>query len=147
MSTAAPLSLGIDIGGTFTDLVIHDPRDGRAVIWKESTTPDDPAVGAALAGGIAARHAAGGDRLNIICCENWRKPAEVLREALAAQLGDEDRTYLAERVGIAEATVLRVAEMYRVRRVAVVTLIASKPIENVRAFSDAFRIRRRKEED
>src|SRR6185436_21124039 len=48
MSTAAPLSLGIDIGGTFTDLVIHDPRDGRAVIWKESTTPDDPARGALL---------------------------------------------------------------------------------------------------
>ena len=42
----APLSLGIDIGGTFTDVVIHDPRDGRAVIWKESTTPDDPARGA-----------------------------------------------------------------------------------------------------
>ena len=36
----------IDVGGTFTDLVIHDPRDGRAVIWKESTTPDDPARGA-----------------------------------------------------------------------------------------------------
>jgi N-methylhydantoinase A len=46
MSNDAPLSLGIDIGGTFTDLVIHDPRDGRAVIWKESTTPDDPARGA-----------------------------------------------------------------------------------------------------
>ena len=45
MSTS-PLSLGIDIGGTFTDLVIHDPRSGRAVIWKESTTPDDPARGA-----------------------------------------------------------------------------------------------------
>ena len=45
MSTAS-LSLGIDIGGTFTDLVIHDPADGRAVIWKESTTPDDPARGA-----------------------------------------------------------------------------------------------------
>ena len=44
MST--PLSLGIDIGGTFTDLVVHDPRNGRAVIWKESTTPDDPARGA-----------------------------------------------------------------------------------------------------
>jgi N-methylhydantoinase A len=42
----APLSLGIDIGGTFTDLVIHDPQSGRAVIWKESTTPADPAVGA-----------------------------------------------------------------------------------------------------
>ncbi len=46
MNSAAPLSLGIDIGGTFTDLVIHDPRDGRAIIWKESTTPDDPARGA-----------------------------------------------------------------------------------------------------
>src|SRR3981189_2211224 len=43
---SAPLSLGIDIGGTFIDLVIHDPRDGRAIIWKESTTPDDPARGA-----------------------------------------------------------------------------------------------------
>ena len=42
----AALSLGIDIGGTFTDLVLLDPRDGRATIWKESTTPDDPARGA-----------------------------------------------------------------------------------------------------
>ncbi len=42
----ASLSLGIDIGGTFTDLVLLDPRDGRATIWKESTTPDDPSRGA-----------------------------------------------------------------------------------------------------
>ena len=40
------LSLGIDIGGTFTDLVILDPADGRVSIWKESTTPDDPSRGA-----------------------------------------------------------------------------------------------------
>src|SRR3712207_8482542 len=39
-------SLGIDIGGTFTDLVVLDPSDGRAAIWKESTTPDDPSRGA-----------------------------------------------------------------------------------------------------
>jgi mannitol-1-phosphate 5-dehydrogenase len=45
--------------------------------------------------------------LNIVCCENWRQPAEMLREALKARLADEDRAYLAERVGIAEATVLR----------------------------------------
>ncbi|KAA2212198.1 hydantoinase/oxoprolinase family protein [Teichococcus oryzae] len=44
--TSASLSLGIDIGGTFTDLVILDPADGRAAIWKESTTPDDPSRGA-----------------------------------------------------------------------------------------------------
>jgi hypothetical protein len=43
-------------------------------------------------------------------------------------------------------TVNEVAEAYRERRVAVITLIASKPMENVRAFSDAFRFRRKKEE-
>jgi DNA-binding IclR family transcriptional regulator len=43
-------------------------------------------------------------------------------------------------------TVTRLEHMYRERRVAVITLIASKPIENVRAFSDAFRIRRKKED-
>ena len=43
-------------------------------------------------------------------------------------------------------TVTRLDHVYRERRVAVITLIASKPIESVRAFSDAFRIRRKKEE-
>jgi len=41
----ATYSLGIDIGGTFTDLVAFDPASGRAHVWKESTTPDDPARG------------------------------------------------------------------------------------------------------
>ena len=41
-----PISLGIDIGGTFTDLVALDHRSGSAAIWKEATTPDDPARGA-----------------------------------------------------------------------------------------------------
>jgi N-methylhydantoinase A len=44
----ASLSLGIDIGGTFTDLVVLDPSNGNATIWKESTTPDDPARGTIL---------------------------------------------------------------------------------------------------
>ncbi len=42
---AGQLSLGIDIGGTFTDLVALDGRSGRAFVWKEVTTPDDPARG------------------------------------------------------------------------------------------------------
>ena len=46
--SGAPLSLGIDIGGTFTDLVILDPVGGEAVVWKESTTPDDPSRGTML---------------------------------------------------------------------------------------------------
>jgi hypothetical protein len=43
-------------------------------------------------------------------------------------------------------TVTRLDHVYHERRVAVITLIASRPIENVRAFSDAFRMRRKKEE-
>src|ERR1700681_4090687 len=42
------LSLGIDIGGTFTDLVLLDPRDGKTTIWKEPTTAEDPSRGAML---------------------------------------------------------------------------------------------------
>jgi N-methylhydantoinase A len=47
-SSSVPLSLGIDIGGTFTDLVILDSVSGEAAVWKESTTPDDPSRGAML---------------------------------------------------------------------------------------------------
>jgi hypothetical protein len=38
------------------------------------------------------------------------------------------------------------ADTYRERRVAVITVIASKPMENVRAFSDAFRLRKKDKE-
>ena len=39
------LSLGIDIGGTFSDLVIYDAGRGRLFSHKELTTHDDPARG------------------------------------------------------------------------------------------------------
>ncbi len=38
-------SLGIDIGGTFTDIVVYDPDTEKVFIWKELTTPGDLAVG------------------------------------------------------------------------------------------------------
>jgi 5-oxoprolinase (ATP-hydrolysing)/N-methylhydantoinase A len=38
--------IAVDIGGTFTDLVLHDAATGRLVIHKVLTTPDDPAEGA-----------------------------------------------------------------------------------------------------
>jgi len=38
-------SLGIDIGGTFTDIVIHDSGTDRILIWKELTTPKNPTIG------------------------------------------------------------------------------------------------------
>ena len=39
------------------------------------------------------------------------------------------------------AAIARLAAAYRERPVAVITIIASKPMENVQAFSDAFRLR------
>ncbi|AJE47556.1 hydantoinase/oxoprolinase family protein [Celeribacter indicus] len=38
-------ALGIDIGGTFTDIVLHNERDGTVHSHKELTTPGDPATG------------------------------------------------------------------------------------------------------
>lgn len=43
------LVLGCDIGGTFTDFVLFDPRDGSFTMDKRLTTPKDPGV-AVLAG-------------------------------------------------------------------------------------------------
>src|SRR5205823_12716682 len=45
-------SLGIDIGGTFTDIVVHDHEPGRQVSQKILTTHDDPAR--AVAAGVGA---------------------------------------------------------------------------------------------
>ncbi len=39
----------IDIGGTFTDIAIHNPSNGKTAVGKYLTTPDDPSIGA-LAG-------------------------------------------------------------------------------------------------
>ena len=55
------LGLGIDVGGTFTDIVVHDRAAGRQVSHKELTTHDDPSRGVMAGldhllrqGGIAA---------------------------------------------------------------------------------------------
>ena len=43
MQAASPYySLGIDIGGTFTDLVLYDEERGSYRSHKELTTPQDP---------------------------------------------------------------------------------------------------------
>src|SRR5687767_10557638 len=38
-------SLGIDIGGTFTDIVVYDHATQRRCNHKELTTPEDPVLG------------------------------------------------------------------------------------------------------
>ncbi|MGI9355779.1 MAG: hydantoinase/oxoprolinase family protein [Rhizobiaceae bacterium] len=37
--------IGVDVGGTFTDIVFHDTKDGATHIHKIPTTPDNPARG------------------------------------------------------------------------------------------------------
>src|SRR5260370_18247769 len=68
--------------------------------------PNLLAVAATLAPGLAARRAAGGQLLNIVCCENWHRPAEVLRRGLGGHLTGADAAYLAEPGGIPEPPVL-----------------------------------------
>ncbi len=43
--------IGVDSGGTFTDLCLFDDDSGRVAVWKLSSTPDDPSR--AIAGGVA----------------------------------------------------------------------------------------------
>jgi N-methylhydantoinase A len=42
--TGARYRVGIDVGGTFTDLVLADPASGRLVNHKEPSTPGDPSA-------------------------------------------------------------------------------------------------------
>src|SRR4029079_12633500 len=69
--------------------------------------PNLPAVATPLAAGLRARREAGGRPLNIVCCENWHRPANVLRAALEAKLARADRESWSTQVGCAESTVLR----------------------------------------
>ncbi len=47
-----PVRVGVDIGGTFTDIQIFDARTGRVSAYKLPTTPEDPSI--ALVEGIKA---------------------------------------------------------------------------------------------
>ncbi len=52
--------VGIDIGGTFTDLALYDSEDGRTQVHKVHSTPDDP--GRALVTGVLELCERAGDR-------------------------------------------------------------------------------------
>jgi N-methylhydantoinase A len=49
--TARCIRIGVDVGGTFTDFVLHDPRRDLVHTGKLLTTPDDPSE--AIVNGIA----------------------------------------------------------------------------------------------
>jgi len=39
--------VGVDAGGTFTDVCLFDDATGRVTVWKVASTPDDPSRGIA----------------------------------------------------------------------------------------------------
>ena len=39
--------VGVDSGGTFTDVCLFDEEQGRVEVWKVPSTPDDPSRGIA----------------------------------------------------------------------------------------------------
>ncbi|MGR3481706.1 hydantoinase/oxoprolinase family protein [Salipiger marinus] len=47
LTGAARWRVGVDSGGTFTDVCLFDQQSGRIAVWKVSSTPDDPSRGIA----------------------------------------------------------------------------------------------------
>ena len=68
--------IGVDVGGTFTDLILVDEESGRITVDKVPSTPDDPARG--VVDGIAPAVREGGRRRSprsTTCCtaRPWRR--------------------------------------------------------------------------
>ena len=59
--------VGLDIGGTFTDVMMVESRSGRSVRYKSLTTPAEPSIGAleALQGALREGKA-GPDELAVL---------------------------------------------------------------------------------
>lgn len=59
-----------------------------------------------LTKGIEKKSVSGG-YLNIVTCENWKQPAQIIRDAVEAKISGDARPYLEEHVGITEAVIMR----------------------------------------
>lgn len=74
------------------------------------------AVGGKNLGGVTdilcagiERRAAAGKPLNIVTCENWKQPADIIRNALIKSVAPQARNYLDTCVGVTEAVIMRSA--------------------------------------
>lgn len=61
-----------------------------------------------LAGGIEKKAKRGG-KLNVVTCENWKLPADILRKGVDEVLAEDAREYFETQVGITEAVIMRSA--------------------------------------
>ena len=67
-----------------------------------------PEIAPILAEGIKAKAKKGG-RLNIVTCENWKLPANVLKGGIEPMLNEKELAYYKENVGVTEAVIMRSA--------------------------------------
>ena len=61
-----------------------------------------------LTAGIEEKAKKGG-YLNIVTCENWKQPANILREGIAEIISEDAKEYFENNVGITEAVIMRSA--------------------------------------
>ena len=54
--------LGVDVGGTFADIVVDAFSDGRIDVWKKPATPGDPVSGILSGLGRSGNHRCAGHR-------------------------------------------------------------------------------------
>ncbi|TKI06957.1 hydantoinase/oxoprolinase family protein [Martelella alba] len=59
--------IGVDSGGTFTDICLYDIAQGTLHVWKVSSTPEDPSIGIAdgIAQGIESLAHGAGDAVRV----------------------------------------------------------------------------------
>jgi mannitol-1-phosphate 5-dehydrogenase len=62
-----------------------------------------------LTRGIEKRAKVNPKPLNIITCENWKLPADILRAGIGESIREEYRSFFEEKVGITEAVIMRSA--------------------------------------
>lgn len=62
-----------------------------------------------LTAGIEKRATQNPKPLNIITCENWKKPADILKDGIAAAIAPQHKAFFEENVGITEAVIMRSA--------------------------------------
>lgn len=62
-----------------------------------------------LTAGIELRAQINPEPLNIVTCENWKLPADILRAGIGESIREEYRSFFEEKVGITEAVIMRSA--------------------------------------
>lgn len=62
-----------------------------------------------LTAGIERRACVNPRPMNVVTCENWKKPADVLKDGIGQMIAPEHKAFFEEKVGITEAVIMRSA--------------------------------------